>query len=87
LDLGRVENRHLAFAHGPHFCLGAALARLEGQIAISSLIARWPRLTLAPAEHRWHDNPGLRGLEALAIQLVQPAPRMGVADPAPMTIR
>jgi len=40
--------RHLAFAHGPHFCLGAHLARLEAQVAVGTLLARLPRLRLDP---------------------------------------
>ena len=75
LDLGREENRHLAFAYGPHFCLGAALARLEGQIALGTLLRRWPHLRLAAETLRWRDNPVLRGLESLPICLGDPPGR------------
>ena len=47
LDIGRTENPHLAFGHGIHYCLGAALARMEGAIAIQTLLARAPNLRLA----------------------------------------
>ena len=69
LDLKREPNRHLAFGHGPHFCLGAPLARLEGQIAIPTLFRRLPQLRLAvPAEElRWRATPVLRGLESLPV--------------------
>jgi len=69
LDITRSNNRHLAFGHGPHFCLGAPLARLEGQIAIPTLIRHLPQLRLAvPAERlRWRATPTLRGLEALPV--------------------
>jgi cytochrome P450 len=69
LDIRRAENRHLAFAHGPHFCLGAALARLEGQVAFTSVVRRWPRLTLATELVEWRDNALLRGLVSLPILL------------------
>src|SRR5205823_5982617 len=46
LDVTRREVRHLAFAHGPHFCLGAPLARMEGEIALRTLLARFPDLRL-----------------------------------------
>jgi len=47
LDIGRGDRRHLSFAHGPHFCLGAALARLEAQVAITAILERLPGLRLA----------------------------------------
>ena len=69
LDLARKNNKHLAFGHGPHYCLGASLARLEGQIAISTLIQRMPDLSLrvAPDQLRWRGTFVLRGLEALPV--------------------
>lgn len=69
LDLGREPNRHLAFGHGAHYCLGASLARLEGQIAIGSLVARFPALRLAePREGlRWRPGLVVRGLARLGV--------------------
>jgi len=69
LDITRKNNRHLAFGHGVHFCLGAPLARLEGQIALSTLIQRMPnlRLNIAPDQVRWRGTFVLRGLEALPV--------------------
>ena len=57
LDLGREKNRHLAFGQGIHYCLGAPLARLEGQIAIRMLLERVPKLRLAVLESTY----GLEG--------------------------
>jgi cytochrome P450 len=68
LDLARRPNRHLTFSHGIHFCLGAALARLEGEIVFATLLRRFPRLELA-AEPRWRPNPDFRGLETLIVDL------------------
>jgi cytochrome P450 len=69
LDITRKNNKHLAFGHGVHFCLGAPLARLEGQIAISTLIQRMPnlRLSVEPDQVRWRGTFVLRGLEALPV--------------------
>lgn len=69
LDVARTNNKHLAFGQGIHYCLGAPLARLEGQIAIETLIQRMPglHLTSAPEHLRWRGGLILRGLEALPV--------------------
>jgi cytochrome P450 len=71
LDVTRSPNRHLAFGLGAHFCLGAALARLEGQIALATLLRQAPGLRLAvePGALRWRPGLVLRGLEGLPVAL------------------
>ena len=66
LDLSRVENRHLAFGQGVHFCLGAPLARLEAEVAFSTLVRRLrnPRLV---EDVQWYPGMVFRGLQGLAI--------------------
>jgi pimeloyl-[acyl-carrier protein] synthase len=66
LDIARRDNRHVAFGFGIHFCLGAPLARVEGQIALGTLLRRMPRMTVAgtPA---WRESSTLRGLTALPV--------------------
>jgi cytochrome P450 PksS len=73
LDITREPNRHLAFGLGSHYCLGAPLARLEGQIAINTLLRRAPhlRLAIAPGALRWRRGLVLRGLEALPVSIVR----------------
>lgn len=69
LDIRRQHNPHLAFGHGPHFCVGSALARAEVQIAISGLLARFPDLRLAVPmdELRWRHHAHLGGIEAVPV--------------------
>ena len=69
LDIARALSRHLAFGHGVHFCLGAPLARLEGEIAFATLLRRMPHLRLATprASIAWRDSVQLRGLQALPV--------------------
>lgn len=69
LDLGRPDNRHLAFGWAGHFCFGAPLARIEGQAAFEALLSRFSELSLAPDEDiQWRPNLGLRGLTELHVQ-------------------
>jgi cytochrome P450 len=68
-EIDRDPNRHLAFGLGIHYCLGAALARLEGRVAVGALLAHLPTLRLAvePAALRWHTHPIMRGLHHLPV--------------------
>jgi cytochrome P450 len=71
LDVDRADGRHLAFGHGIHHCLGAALARMEGELALGSLLHRFPELRLAVPSHELHWGHGdglvLRGLTELPV--------------------
>ena len=68
LELGRQDNRHLAFGWAGHFCFGAPLARIEGQLAFEALLSRFSELSLAPDQHiQWRPNLGLRGLTELHV--------------------
>jgi cytochrome P450 len=69
LDLARSPNLHLAFGRGIHFCLGAPLARLEGQIALTAMLQRFPRMRLGDAGARLRDTVVLRGLSSLPLVL------------------
>jgi cytochrome P450 len=70
-DITRPAGGHLAFGHGIHFCLGAPLARLEGEIAVTALLSRFPGLALAvkPEELTWRNSTLVRGLSALPVNL------------------
>jgi cytochrome P450 len=71
LDLGRDTSGHLAFGHGVHHCLGAPLARMEAEVALGALLARFPRISLAvsPEELRWRPVSLMNGLESLPVRL------------------
>jgi cytochrome P450 len=69
LDLGRTDNRHLAFGSGGHSCFGAPLARLEGRLAFTALAERLGDIRLVPGPLKWKQNHGLRGLEALLVEI------------------
>ncbi|MFF3845574.1 cytochrome P450 [Streptomyces sp. NPDC002328] len=83
LDLSRRDNQHLGYGHGIHYCLGAPLARLEGQTALATLLTRLPDLRLAadPAELRWRGGLIMRGLRTLPVEFtpVEPASAARVA--------
>ncbi|MCX4778839.1 cytochrome P450 family protein [Streptomyces sp. NBC_01264] len=70
LDLSRTDNQHLGYGHGIHYCLGAPLARLEGQTALATLLTRLPDLELAvgPEELRWRGGLIMRGLRTLPVR-------------------
>jgi pimeloyl-[acyl-carrier protein] synthase len=68
LDIARADNRHIAFGWGIHFCLGAPLARVEGQIAINTLLQRLPKLALDTDKPEFRQSLTLRGLRALPVR-------------------
>jgi cytochrome P450 PksS len=69
-DITRDPNRHLGFGHGPHYCLGAFLARMEASIAFHTLLRRCPDLQLAVPRHsvRWRESFILRGVQSLPVK-------------------
>jgi cytochrome P450 len=69
LDLGRTDNQHLAFGWASHFCFGAPLARIEGQVAFESLLQRLPVLRLDDRPLEWRPNLGLRGLSTMIVHM------------------
>jgi cytochrome P450 len=71
---GRIGEPHLAFGRGPHYCIGAALAKIEGEVAIGSLLRRYPDLALAtdPDQLTWWPSAIMRGLFALPVRLNEP---------------
>lgn len=79
LDITRKDNRHVAFGWGPHFCFGAPLARIEGQVAFESMLRRLKNLSLPEQRMTWRTNLGLRGLVGLRVTFdaVQELPALG----------
>ncbi len=66
-DVARGDNRHLAFGYAAHFCFGAPLARMEGQVAFAALLRRFDNIQLVPQDLIWRTNLGLRGLTSLKV--------------------
>jgi pimeloyl-[acyl-carrier protein] synthase len=69
LDIQRPDNKHLSFGTGIHFCLGAALARMEAQIALAALIERFPKMRLATNKLHWMKGLTFRGVKELRLVL------------------
>ncbi|WP_432062963.1 cytochrome P450 family protein [Streptomyces sp. S1] len=86
LDLARRDNQHLGYGHGIHYCLGAPLARLEGQTALATLLTRLPDLRLAadPAELRWRGGLIMRGLRTLPVEFSPSVPLSYTDGPSEM---
>jgi cytochrome P450 len=67
-DITRKRAPHMSFGGGAHICIGAPLARMEGQVAIPRLFEHFPKLRLAPQTFVWRALPGFRGLEHLIVE-------------------
>jgi cytochrome P450 len=86
LDLGREDaHHHLSFAAGAHYCLGAALARLEAQVAIGTLVRRLQNLELVSTEPRYRDHFVLRGVHELRVAFSPAQPGSPASPPSPAT--
>lgn len=72
-DIGRRDNRHLGFGQGPHYCIGASLARIEARAALLGLLRQFPRLSLATPP-RWVPSVFFRGLASLQLRTTPPSP-------------
>ena len=88
LDVTRPDVFPMSFGGGPHYCIGAALARLEGRVAFESLLDRFAELHLAEGfQNRWHPNVAFRGLVELPLVGRRAGPHRTVRDPAPKEVR
>lgn len=81
LDITRTDNRHVAFGWAAHYCFGAPLARIEGQIAFGTILRRLQNLRLDPQPLVWRHNLGLRGLLGLPVMFGSSAPTVNHTAP------
>jgi cytochrome P450 len=72
VDITRTNTRHLGFGLGPHFCLGAALTRLETSVVLDMLVRRYPGMTVATDSVTYRRDHRLRGPESLPVVLGRP---------------
>jgi len=72
-DINREKAKQISFGYGIHLCIGAALARLETQVALEELLDRYPDMRLLDDKPAWGNNPFFRGLDHLNIQISGPA--------------
>lgn len=68
LRLSRPDNRHLSFGSGAHFCLGASMARVQAQVALPALFARFPSMRVKDVPLVWEQQPAFRGLNSLTVE-------------------
>jgi amino acid adenylation domain-containing protein len=80
-DITRKDNRHLAFGYAAHYCFGAPLARVEGQVVFEALLRRFSQITLEEQSIEWRSNLGLRGLTSLKIKVKAEAGLLEAARP------
>ena len=73
LDIRRKNNKHIAFGNGEHYCIGAMLARMEAEIAIGTMVRRFPKMRLKSKRAKWNRNIIFRGLRNLPVMLT-PSP-------------
>jgi cytochrome P450 len=69
LRLARSDNRHMSFGSGAHFCLGASMARVQAQVALPALFARFPEMRVKDVPLVWEQQPAFRGLQSLPVLL------------------
>ena len=81
-DITRKDNRHLAFGYAAHFCFGAPLARVEGQVVLEAFLRRFANVTLGPEALEWRTNLGLRGLKALKVKVGEASRNAGAGPGA-----
>src|ERR1700730_10442800 len=78
LDLARTDNRHLAFGWASHFCFGAPVARIEGQLALRAIVSRMSNLELEPGPLVWRDNLGWSELTSWRVPFSGPHPAVSI---------